>query len=291
MTVIWSTVLVTGGTGFLGKYVVKELEKRGYRVRVGSSKFDLREKKNCEKMVFGVQKVIHLAARVGGIGSNQAFPGEFFYDNAVMGINLIEAARQKGIEKFVCVGTACSYPKLIPTPFKTDDLWNGYPEETNAPYGIAKKALLVQLQAYRQQYGFNGVYPILTNLYGKGDRSDHVIPDLIKKFKEAKDEVTLWGTGTPTREFLYVKDAARAVVDVMEKYDKSEPLNVGSGEEVSIKDLADIIAKAVGFKGLIKWDKTKPDGQPRRLSDSSRITKEIGWKPEYTFEQGIKELI
>jgi GDP-L-fucose synthase len=249
--------------------------------------------------VKGKDIVIHLAAKVGGIGFNQNYPGELFYDNAIMGIQLIEAARQEEVEKCVILGTVCAYPKYTPVPFSEDELWNGYPEETNAPYGIAKKALLVQAQAYRQQYGFNAIYLLPVNLYGPGDNfnpeSSHVIPALIKKYVEAVREkkpfVDVWGTGAASREFLYVEDAARAIVLATERYNKPEPVNLGAGKEISIKDLVTIIKEQTGFTGEIHWDTTKPDGQPRRCLVTSRAEKEFGFVAQVQFEEGLKRTV
>ena len=248
--------------------------------------------------------VIHLAAKVGGIGANRNNPGKFFYDNLMMGVQMIEIGRQSGIEKFVAIGTICSYPKFTPVSFKEENLWDGYPEETNAPYGLAKKMLLVQSQAYRQQYGFNSIFLLPVNLYGQGDNFDpnssHVIPALIKKcidaqrrlsLKRTDPEIIAWGTGKPTREFLYVEDAAEGIVLATEKYNKSEPVNLGAGFEISIKDLVKLIAKLTGFKGKIIWDKTKPDGQPRRCLDTSRANKEFGFRAKTKFEAGLKKTI
>jgi len=243
--------------------------------------------------------VIHLAANVGGIGYNQKFPGSLFYDNLMLGVHLMEEARKAGVKKFVGIGTICAYPKFAPIPFKEKDLWNGYPEETNAPYGLAKKMLLVQAQAYRQQYGFNAIYLLPVNMYGPGDnfdpKSSHVIPALIKKFVEAKQKnrkkVVVWGTGTPTREFLYVDDAVRGILLATEKYNKSDPVNLGSSFEISIRDLAQTIKKVVGFKGKIVFDKTKPDGQPRRKLDVSRAKKEFGFTSQVVFEAGLKKTV
>jgi GDP-L-fucose synthase len=294
-------ILVTGAAGFLGTQVVDILRKQGVvKLRTPSLKeLDLREKENCKKAVRGVDIVIHLAANVGGIGYNQKNPGQLFYDNAVMGIHLMEEARLAKVRKFVSVGTVCAYPKLTPVPFKEESLWDGYPEETNAPYGLAKKMLLVQGQAYRAQYGFNCIYLLPVNLYGPGDnfdpKSSHVIPALIKKFIEASEnhlpEVVVWGTGKPTREFLYVKDAARAIVLATKRYDKGDPVNVGSSYEISIKDLALTIKRLTGFKGEIVWDKTKPDGQPRRKLDVKRAYKGFGFKSTTSFSKGLKETI
>ncbi len=298
-----SKILLTGGNGFVGEKVYRELLKAGAKAknikRPRSKQLDLRIAENCAKAVEAMDLVIHLAANVGGIGYNNENPGALFYDNAVMGVNLIEAARKAKVKKFVQVGTICSYPKFTPVPFKEADLWNGYPEETNAAYGLAKKALLVQLQAYRQQYGFNGIYLLPVNMYGPGDnfnpKSSHVIPALIKKFVEATEKkdptVTVWGTGKPTREFLYVDDAAKGIVLATLKYDKEQPVNLGSSFEITIKDLAQKIAKASGFRGKIVWDKTKPDGQPRRRLDVSLAKKEFGFSSKVTFEQGLKQTI
>jgi GDP-L-fucose synthase len=243
--------------------------------------------------------IIHLAAVVGGIGANLMHPGSFFYDNAIMGIQLIEEARLHGIEKFVQVGTICAYPKFTPVPFREEDLWNGYPEETNAPYGLAKKILLVQLQAYRREYGFNGIYLLPVNLYGPRDNDDlvtsHVIPAMMRKFKEATERniptVTLWGDGSPTREFLYVEDAAEGIVLATERYDKPEPVNLGSGEEVSIKDLADLIKRLTGYQGATMWDTAKPNGQPRRLLDVSRAEREFGFKASSSLTDRLTAMI
>jgi GDP-L-fucose synthase len=249
--------------------------------------------------------VIHLAAQVGGIGANKNSPGKFFYDNLMMGVQMMEAGRQAGVEKFVAIGTICCYPKFAPVPFKEENIWDGYPEETNAPYGLAKKMLLVQSQAYRQQYGFNSIFLMPVNLYGPGDNFDlntsHVIPALIRKCidaqskklfpKETVSEITVWGTGKPTREFLYVDDAAEAIVLAAEKYNKSEPVNIGAGFEISIRDLVRLIAELSGFKGRIVWDKSKPDGQPRRRLDASRARKEFGFKAHTRFDDGIRKTI
>lgn len=296
-------ILVTGGNGFLGTYVLKKLVERG--VPVGniraprSSEYNLLERGACEEVVDGIEIVIHLAAVVGGIGANRAHPGRFFYENALMGIQLMEAARRAGVEKFVTVGTICSYPKFTPVPFEEDDLWNGYPEETNAPYGLAKKMLLVQGQAYRAEYGFNSVHLLQVNLYGPGDNFDlessHVIPALIRKFDEALSRgtpfVDVWGTGKQTREFLYAEDAAEGIVRATESYDKPEPVNIGSGEEISIRDLAEMVARLTGFAGEIRWDVSKPDGQPRRLLDVSRAEEEFGFRAATYFEEGVRRTI
>ena len=296
-------VLVTGGAGFLGKFVVKKLKERNCRdIFVPEiEEYDLR-KLDVIKMMYKDSQadiVIHLAAVVGGIGANRENPGSFFYDNMIMGVQLIEEARRAGIEKFLALGTICAYPKITEVPFKEENLWDGYPEETNAPYGLAKKMLLVQSQAYRQQYGFNSIFLLPVNLYGPGDnfdpRSSHVIPALIKKFYEAKiedrPEVEVWGTGTATREFLYVEDCAEALVLATEKYDKPDPVNLGAGFEISIKDLANKIKDIIGFKGKLTWDKTKPDGQPRRSLDTKRAEKEFGFKAKIKFDEGLENTI
>ena len=297
-------VLITGAQGFLGKHLVKNLlEKRKIPKEnlflPSFEELDLRKWENCQKAVNGQDIVIHLAAKVGGIGLNKEIPGEMFYDNAIMGIQLIEAARLAGVEKFVALGTICLYPKFTPVPFKEDDLWNGYPEETNAPYGLAKKMLLVQGQAYRQQYGFNSIFLMPINLYGEGDnfdpKSSHVIPALIRKVAEAKKEgkkyIEVWGTGKATRGFLYVEDAAEGILLATEKYDKPEPVNLGSGMEISIKDLTELICKLMDFKGKIRWDTTKPDGQPRRCLDTSLAKREFGFLAKKPFEEGLKDTI
>ena len=296
-------ILITGGHGFAGSRLVKKLLEQGIpEANISTPKhadFDLRRWEDCEKVVRGHDLVIHLAAKVGGIGLNKARPGELFYDNLVMGAHLMEAARQAGVEKFVSVATICSYPKFTPAPFKEDDLWNGYPEETNAPYGLAKKMLLVQAQAYREQYGFNAITLFPVNMYGGGDNFDletsHVIPAIIRKVSEAKksgsESAELWGTGKPTREFLYVEDAAEGIILAAEKYDKPEPVNLGSGTEISIKDLAELICRLMDYKGEIRWDTSRPDGQPRRLLDTSRAEKEFGFGAKTLFEEGLKKTI
>jgi GDP-L-fucose synthase len=299
-----SQILLTGGHGFLGGRVYEELIKVGAKSknisRPRSADLDLRLAENCAKAVKGKDLVLHLAANVGGIGYNREHPGPIFYDNAAMGIHLIEESRKAKVKKFVQVGTVCAYPKVPPhIPFVETDLWKGYPEETNAPYGIAKLVLLEMLQAYRQQYNFNGIYLVPVNLYGPHDKFDpghsHVIPALIKRFVEAaaagKKEIVNWGTGRASREFLYVDDAARAIVLAAQKYGKSEPVNIGSSYEITIKDLVKLIAKLTGFKGKLLWDKTKPDGQPRRKLDVSRAKKEFGFSSMVTFEQGLKQTI
>lgn len=303
MNLAGKRILVTGGHGFVGQRLVKKLLEQG--VPTGNifapkhTDYDFRKWEDCQKVVQGQDLVIHLAARVGGIGLNYARPGELFYDNLVMGTHLMEAARQAGVEKFVGVATICSYPKFTPAPFKEDDLWNGYPEETNAPYGLAKKMLLVQAQAYREQYGFNAITLFPVNMYGEGDNFDletsHVIPAIIRKVAEAKKSgsnfVELWGTGKPTREFLYVEDAVEGIILAAEKYDKPEPVNLGSGKEISIKDLAELICRLMDYQGEIRWDTSKPDGQPRRLLDTSRAEKEFGFKAKTPFEEGLKRTI
>ena len=296
-------IVVTGGAGFFGSYVVRKLKDRGCKdiFVVRSRDYNLVDNNAVKALYRDVKPaiVIHLAGLVGGIGANQANPGSFFYDNLMMGVQMMEQGRQAGIEKFVALGTICAYPKFTPVPFKEESLWNGYPEETNAPYGLAKKMLLVQAQAYRQQYGFNAIYLLPVNLYGPGDNFDpassHVIPALIKKFvdalKEKESEVIIWGTGSPTREFLYVEDAAEGVVLAAEKYSKSDPVNLGSGFEISIKDLAFTIAKLLKFKGKITFDPAKPDGQPRRRLDTSRAEIEFGFKARTGFEEGLAATI
>lgn len=297
------SILVTGGAGFLGSFLVEKLLERGIRkenLRIPrSSDSDLRKWENCVKVVDNVDIVIHLAASVGGIGFNMKYPAELFYHNAIMGIQLMEAARRAGVQKFVAVGTVCSYPKFTPTPFKEVDLWNGYPEETNAPYGLAKKMLLVQAQSYRRQYAFNAIYLIPVNLYGPRDHFDpedaHVIPALILKFFDAKKRrekrVTAWGTGEVSREFLYVEDAAEGIILATERYEKTEPVNIGCGKEVKIKDLVYLIKEMVGYGGEVVWDRSKPDGQPRRMLDTSRAEIEFGFRAETTFEVGLKRTI
>lgn len=287
----------------MGQYVKKALNAAGVEdenlFMPSIADGDLREYSLCQKFAAGKDLVIHLAGKVGGIGFNQKHPAEAFYDNASMAVNLIDASYRAGVKKFVGLGTVCEYPKFTPVPFKEEALWDGYPEETNAPYGLAKKMMLVQSQAYRQQYGFNAIHLLMVNLYGPGDNFDpessHAIPALIQKIYEAKRDgaafVELWGTGDATREFLYAEDAARGIVLAAEKYDKAEPVNLGSGKEISIKNLARLISKTIGFKGEIKWDETKPDGQPRRVLDTSRAEREFGFKAKIGFEDGLKETI
>jgi GDP-L-fucose synthase len=296
-------IMITGGAGFLGSYIVRKLKEGGCNdIFVPAIKnYNLVEMQAVEKAYQDAKPdiVIHLAAIVGGIGANQRNPGDFFYDNLMMGVQMMEIGRQRGIEKFVALGTICCYPKFTPVPFKEESLWDGYPEETNAPYGLAKKMLLVQSQAYRQQYGFNSIFLMPVNLYGPADNfkpgSSHVIPALIKKcfdaIKQGAKEIVVWGTGKPTREFLYVEDAAEAILLATEKYDKSEPVNIGAGFEISIKDLAGLIVKLTGFRGKITWDTSKPDGQPRRMLDTGKAFREFGFKAETDFQDGLKKTI
>lgn len=296
-------IMVTGGAGFLGSHVVKQLRARGCEQVVvpRSAQYDLRDQEAVVRCYREARPdvVIHLAATVGGIGANQRHPATFFYDNAIMGLHLIEQGWRMGIKKFVCVGTVCSYPKVTPLPFSEDDLWNGYPEETNAPYGLAKKMQLVQLQAYRQEHGFNGIYVIPTNLYGPGDHDDletsHVIPALIRKCVEAKrqraPQITAWGTGQAGREFLYVEDAAEAIVLAAERYHEAAPLNIGSGVEVTIRELTALIRELVGFEGAIEWDGTRPDGQPRRCVDTARIRRALGWQARTPLRAGLAQTV
>ena len=294
--------MVTGGAGFLGRPIVAKLEERGAKpFAVRSADYDLTDPAQVRAAVEHIEPtyVIHAAAVVGGIGANRQHPARFFYDNAVMGVHLIEEARRAEAEKMLVVGTVCSYPKFTPVPFKEEDIWAGYPEETNAPYGLAKKMFLVQAQAYRAEYGFNCIYVIPTNLYGPGDNFDletsHVIPAMIRKCLEAKeegrDEVMLWGTGSPTREFLYVDDAAEGIVQALERYESPEPVNLGSNQEVSIRDLAEMIADATGFEGSFTWDTSKPDGQPRRAIDASRANRQLGWRPRTSLYDGIAKSV
>lgn len=305
MATFWSDkrVVVTGGGGFLGSFVVEQLQARGcQRIVVPRSRdYDLVQMEAVKRLYADAEPdiVIHLAARVGGIGANQANAGRFFYDNLMMGTQLIEVGRQRGLKKFVAIGTICAYPKFTPVPFREDDIWNGYPEETNAPYGLAKKMMLVQSQAYRQQYGFNSIVLFPVNLYGPRDNFDletsHVIPALIRKSAEAKqsgrDDIVLWGDGTPTREFLYVEDAAEGVLRAAEHYNDSFPLNLGTGEEVTIKDLARMIVTEVGYQGRISWDTSKPNGQPRRCLDVSRIKRTIGFQAKHSLHNGLKKTV
>lgn len=293
-------VVVTGGAGFLGTTVVRKLKERGsHQVFIPRSKeYDLRTE-SAIKRLFEVHRpdiVVHLAAITGGIGANMKNPGRFFYDNAIMGIQLMEFARRFGVEKFAHVGTICSYPKYTPTPFREEDLWLGFPEETNAPYGLAKKMGLIQAKAYREEYGFNAICLLPVNLYGPGDNFDldssHVIPAIVRKCIEAKNKpITLWGDGSPSREFLFVDDAAEGICLALEKYNDCMPVNLGSGQEITIKDLATIIAKKVGFEGEIRWDTTKPNGQPRRFLDVSRAKHLFGFTAQTSFDEGIEKTV
>ncbi|HEY9859116.1 MAG TPA: GDP-L-fucose synthase [Candidatus Obscuribacterales bacterium] len=296
-------ILVTGGAGFLGRQVVAQLQSAGADPQkitvVRSRDCDLRFLDQCQRAVDQQDVVIHLAAHVGGIGLNREKPAELFYDNLMMGTQLIHAAYQAGVQKFVCVGTICAYPKFTPVPFKEENLWDGYPEETNAPYGVAKKALLVQLQSYRQQYGFNGIYLLPVNLYGPEDnfdpRSSHVIPALIRKVYEAQQrgdhQLPVWGDGSPTREFLYSEDAARGIVMGTQSYNDSEPVNLGTGYEISIRDLVTLICELMGFEGEIVWETDQPNGQPRRCLDTERAKQFFGFTAQVEFKQGLKNTI
>jgi GDP-L-fucose synthase len=298
-------VVVTGGAGFLGSFVVEKLQARGASVFVPRSReYDLVDMEAVKRLYRDARPslVLHLAARVGGIGANRDNPGKFFYDNLMMGVQLIEEGRRQGLPKLVAAGTICAYPKFAPVPFREDDLWNGYPEETNAPYGLAKKMLLVQSQAYRQQYGTNTVVVFPVNLYGPRDNFDyhtsHVIPAMIRKIEDAivgqkdqTDEVVLWGDGSPTREFLYVEDAAEGILAAAERYDQSDPVNLGSGQEISIRDLATLIGRLMGYEGRFTWDASKPNGQPRRGLDVSRARDRLGWTARTGFEDGLRKTI
>ncbi|MEW6103681.1 MAG: GDP-L-fucose synthase [bacterium] len=296
-------VIVTGGAGFLGKYVVSNLKERGCQnIFIPRSKdYDLTREANVERLYkdFPADLVIHLAAIVGGIGGNRENPGLYFYNNLIMGAMMMEHARRNNVGKFVAIGTICAYPKFTPVPFKEEDLWNGYPEETNAPYGLAKKMMLVQSLGYRKQYGFNSIFLLPVNLYGEGDnfspKSSHVIPALIKKCMDAienkEDKIIVWGTGNPTREFLYVEDCANGILLASEHYNKSEPVNLGSGMEISIKDLVALIVRLTGFNGEIIWDRTKPDGQPKRRLDTTKAEKEFGFCAKMDFEEGLRKTI
>lgn len=295
-------VVITGGNGFLGKNVVRKVSERGATaIVVDVDCYDLRRLEEIRRALTDSrpQIVIHLAARVGGIGANLEHPAEFFYDNLMMSVPLLHESWTAGVSKFVALGTICCYPKFTPVPFHEENLWDGYPEETNAPYGLAKKMLLVQSQAYRQQYGFNSIFLMPVNLYGPGDnfdpRSSHVIPALIKKCVDAKaagaDHIVVWGDGSPTREFLYVEDAAEGILLAAERYDKSDPVNLGSSFEISIKDLVELIARLTGFEGKIVWDTDKPNGQPRRKLDTSRAEREFGFRSQVSFEEGLRRTI
>jgi GDP-L-fucose synthase len=305
MSVHWPTerVVVTGGAGFLGSYVIEELRRRGAaEIFVPRSKdYDLVDMAAVKALYRDARPtlVLHLAARVGGIGANRDNPGKFFYDNLMMGVQLIEVGRQVGLKKLVALGTICAYPKHCPVPFREEDLWSGYPEETNAPYGIAKKALLVQSEAYRQQYGTSSIVLFPVNLYGPRDNFDlgtsHVVPALIRKCVEARERgdrsVVVWGTGAASREFLHARDAAEGVVLAAERYDKSEAVNLGAGFEIRIRDLVPLVARLCRFEGEIVWDPTKPDGQPRRMLDTSKALREFGWKARTAFEDGLRETV
>jgi GDP-L-fucose synthase len=302
MKIADATIVVTGGSGFLGRHLTEELQRHGAKVfALGSAHYDLRRRAEVDRMLADTNPdaVVHLAAVVGGIGANRSQPGRFFYENALMGIELLEACRLRQIPKVVVSGTVCAYPKHAPVPFKETDLWDGYPEETNAPYGLAKKMLLVQAQAYRAQYGMNAVYLLPVNLYGPHDNFDlessHVIPAMIRKFVEARDHgesrVTLWGDGSPTREFLYVRDAARAFRLALERYNSGDPVNLGSGEEITIRNLAALVARATGYHGEIVWDPGRPNGQPRRRLATARARERLGFEATVTLEQGINEVV
>ena len=301
----WNTkrVTVTGGKGFLGSYILEKLEQCGCKnIAVANlPEYNLTNMTDIQRM-YREQKpdiVIHLAAVVGGIGANRKNPGKFFYENAIMGIQLIHEAYLNNIEKFIALGTICAYPKFTPVPFREEDLWNGYPEETNAPYGLAKKMMLVQCQAYRQQYGFNSIFLLPVNLYGPRDnfapKSSHVIPALIKKCVDAvnqgKNEIVVWGSGKPSREFIYVEDAAEGILLAAEKYHKGDPVNIGAGFEITIKELVNLIVKLMEFSGKVNWDTSKPDGQPRRMLDTSKAEKEFCFKAKTSFEDGLKKTI
>ncbi len=296
-------VTVTGGKGFLGSYILEKLQQRGCKniVVANLPEYNLTNMTDIQRM-YREQKpdiVIHLAAVVGGIGANRKNPGQFFYENAIMGIQLMHEAYLNNIEKFIALGTICAYPKFTPVPFREEDLWNGYPEETNAPYGLAKKMMLVQAQAYRQQYGFNSIFLLPVNLYGPRDnfdpKSSHVIPALIKKCVDAvnqgKNEITVWGSGKPSREFIYVEDAAEGILLAAEKYHKGDPVNIGAGFEIKIKELVNLIVKLTEFSGKVNWDTSKPDGQPRRMLDTSKAEKEFCFKAKTSFEDGLKKTI
>jgi GDP-L-fucose synthase len=296
-------IVVTGGNGFLGSHLIEELRSSGCKnvLAPRSTEYDLRRPEVVSRLYDNMRPdvVIHLAAVVGGIGANREKPGSFFYDNLMMGVEMMEQARRRGVEKFVAVGTVCAYPKFTPVPFKEDDLWTGYPEETNAPYGLAKKMLLVQAQAYRQQYGFNAIYLLPVNLYGPRDSFDparsHVIPALIKKCVDAVENgartIEVWGTGSASREFLYVSDCARAIVLAAQQYNKADPVNIGSGREITIRELTSLIADLTGFEGEISWDSSKPDGQPRRCLDVARAEGEFGFRAKTEFVEGLRTTI
>ena len=296
-------ITVTGGKGFLGKHLFRKLQDKGYqKIAIADlPEYNLVNLADVQRMYEDTKPevVIHLAAKVGGIGFNQEHPASLFYENIMMGVQLIHEGYLRNIDKFVALGTICAYPKFTPVPFQEDDIWNGYPEETNAPYGLAKKMMLVQSQAYRQQYGFNSIFVLPVNLYGPGDnfnpRSSHVIPALIKRCVDAvasgERELIVWGTGKATREFFYVEDAAEAIILAMEKYDKSDPVNIGAGFEISIRDLVSLITELTGFKGKVIWDETKPDGQPRRMLDTAKAYREFGFKARTDFREGLAKTI
>ena len=296
-------ICITGGAGFLGTHLIKKLKEHGAKdIFVPEyPEYDLVREADILCMIDSAKPdiIIHLAAKVGGIGANREKPGEFFYDNLMMGVQLIHHAWRQGVEKFVAIGTICAYPKFTPIPFKEEDLWNGYPEETNAPYGLAKKMLLVQSQAYREQYGYNSIFLLPVNLYGPGDNfnpaSSHVIPALIRKCLEAKEqgssEIVAWGDGSPTREFIYVEDAAEGITLATEKYNSSEPVNIGASFEISIKDLTETVARLTGFEGSIRWDTSKPNGQPRRKLDTTRAREAFGFEAKTDFEEGLRRTI
>ena len=296
-------ITITGGKGFLGKHLIKAFQNRGCnKITIADlPEYNFINQNDVTRLYTETKPdiVVHLAAKVGGIGFNQQNPGALFYENIMMGVQLLHEGYCYGLEKFVALGTICAYPKFTPVPFKEDDIWNGYPEETNAPYGLAKKMMLVQSQAYREQYGFNSIFLLPVNLYGPGDNFDpnssHVIPALIKKCVDARhrgeESVEVWGTGQATREFFYVEDAARAIVDATEKYNKSEPVNIGAGFEISIKDLVELIVELTRYRGKIIWNTTKPDGQPRRMLDTSRAYEEFGFKSKTDFREGLKKTI
>jgi len=296
-------ITVTGGKGFLGKHLFRKLQDKGYqKIAIADlPEYNLVNLADVQRMYEDTKPevVIHLAAKVGGIGFNQEHPASLFYENIMMGVQLIHEGYLRNIDKFVALGTICAYPKFTPVPFQEDDIWNGYPEETNAPYGLAKKMMLVQSQAYRQQYGFNSIFVLPVNLYGPGDnfnpRSSHVIPALIKRCVDAvasgERELIVWGTGKATREFFYVEDAAEAIILAMEKYDKSDPVNIGAGFEISIRDLVSLITELTGFQGKVIWDETKPDGQPRRMLDTAKAYREFGFKARTDFREGLAKTI
>lgn len=296
-------ITVTGGKGFLGKHLIRHLREKGYgEITIADlPEYNLVRLNDIHRMYETTKPdiVIHLAAKVGGIGFNQENPASLFYDNIMMGVQLIHEGYMRRIDKFVALGTICAYPKFTPVPFKEEDLWNGYPEETNAPYGLAKKMMLVQSQAYRQQYGFNSIFLLPVNLYGPGDnfdpRSSHVIPALIKKCVDAEregiKEIIVWGTGKATREFFYVEDAAKAIIQAMEQYDSSDPVNIGAGFEISIRELVGLIVELTGFKGRVVWDETKPDGQPRRMLDTTKARQAFGFEAQTGFREGLRKTI